>query len=197
MLCAAVWVDRANRFRPQIEDPHAYLGSARVQVRTLDIDHGRMVTLNDQLPIRYPGQCNNLLGTYSDFLRCLNGYVFFWPGTDEKPAPTGKLARRFAARYAAFGLLRVPTASLWSQHESPVRFCRYNSGAPQARTKAPRGPQIFVTCNAAEYNESGVAEVVFPGRVDLPPGTQWRPPGEESNWEPLFVPATAAVTSPG
>ena len=137
MLSAAAWVDRANAFRPQIEDPHGYLGAPRLQCRTFDIYHDRTVTLNDQLPIQYAGQCNNLQGTYPDFLRCLNGYVFFWPGSDEGPKPTGKLASRFASRYAAFGLLRVSAAPLWPQYGSPIRFCRYNSGAPQARTKAP------------------------------------------------------------
>lgn len=197
MLSAAAWVVRANAFRPQIEDPYAYLGAPRLQSRMLEIDHRRTVTLNDQLPIQHPKQCNNLQGTYSDFLRCLNGYVFFWPGTDERPRPTGNLASRFAARYAAFGLVRVLVAPLWHRRNSPIRFCRYNSGAPQARTKAPRGPQIFVTCDAADYDERGVAEVVFPNRVDLPPDTQWRPPGEGSTWEPLFVPVAAAGISPG
>jgi hypothetical protein len=113
MLSAACWIDRANAFRPQVENTYEYLGTARVGCRTLEVGHGRTVTL---------------------------------------------------------------------------RFCRYNSGAPRARTNAPRGPHIFVTCDAADYDVPGVAEVVFPDRIYLPPGTQWKPPGEGATWEPLFAP---------
>jgi hypothetical protein len=194
MLSAAAWVARANEHQPnQIPDPHAFLGTARLAPHPLVAGPGLSVTLNDQWPLRSEEFFFALQGTYPDFIRHLNGLVFFWPGNDMGATPRGDLAETFEARYQAFGCLRVPTADLWGA-DTPIRFCRYNSGAPQRRDRITRGPHIFVPCTDPDLMTADVAEVVFPGRVALPASTRWRPPGE-TEWDLLFEPA--AVMSQG
>jgi hypothetical protein len=60
---------------------------------------------------------------------------------------------------------RIATADVWSD-SSTIRFCRYNSGAPQARDGTTRGPQIFVTYENIDTRH--VAEVVFDQQLNLP-----------------------------
>src|SRR5205814_853084 len=148
-------------------DPQTYLGRPRLKPRDLEIGPNRTVTLNDQLPLHYPNYFHALQGTYADFLRCLNSYVFFWPGTDNGPRPKGRVPKGFAKKYAAYGLLRVPSASVWLPG-ADIRFCLINSGAPVPWDGVTRGPHIFVTCHSATFDQDQVAEVVFPQRLDLP-----------------------------
>ena len=194
MLSAAAWVDRANTFNPQIDDPEGFLGAPRLVRRTLDIGTGRTVTLNDQLPLQYRNYFHRLHGTYEDFLRCLNGYVFFWPGTYDGARPKGRLPKGFAKKYAAFGVLRVPSQDAWTS-DAPVRFCLVNSGAPVPWDGVTRGPHIFVSCEAATFDQDEVAEVVFPNCLILPDSTQWMPPGQ-TQWVSFVPPLAAEVVSP-
>ena len=186
MLCTAAWVLAANQFRPQVEDVDAFLGTARLGPIVLSVRPDCVVTLNDQLPLRNREGFAARRGTYEDFLRCLNGLIFFWPGDEGGPTPKGSLAETFARRYAAFGCLRVPSAGVWAEGEhAAVQFCTCNSGAPQVRDRIERGPHIFVACDDAALRLPKVAEVVFPQRLALPENTQWRGPGERG-WRPLF-----------
>ena len=195
MSSAASWVERANAFQPgQIPDPHAFLGTARTHCHPLVVGAGLAVTLNDQRPLRSEQFFFALLGTYPDFIRHLNSLVFFWPGDDSGATPKGDLAETFETRYHAYGRLRVPTADVWAA-DTPIRFCRYNSGAPQRRDRITRGQHIFAPHTEPDLMTGGVAEVVFPHHLALPASTQWRPPGE-TVWRPLFPPVMAAVTSP-
>jgi len=188
MLSAAAWVERANAFQPQIADPEAFLGAPRLRRHPLQVGPGLQVLLNDQVPLRYESSFHGLRGTYSDYIRYLNGLIFFWPGTAVKPTPRGKLADTFAARDPGKILLRVPTMAVWPEDEgegsSSIRFCRYNSGAPQARDGVTRGPHLFVTCAEAPFGVPFVAEVVFPHRLVLPAHTEWKFPGQQ-HWQPL------------
>lgn len=194
MLSAAAWVERANAFRAgQIPDVHAFLGTARLQRHPLDVGPGLVVMINDQWPLRSEEFFFALRGTYEDFIGHLNSLVFFWPGDDNGARPRGELAETFEARYHAYGCLRVPTTDAWGL-ETPVMFCRYNSGAPQRRDRIERGPHIFVSCTDPELMTADVAEVVFPHRLALANGTEWRPPGHVQ-WQPLFEPA--ATVRPG
>src|SRR5262249_14675435 len=153
------------------------------------------VTLNDQRPLRSEEFFFAIQGTHADFIRHLNGLIFFWPGDDCGATPKGDLAETFEARYHAYARLRVPTADVWGP-DTPIRFCRYNSGAPQRRDRITRGPHIFVPCTDPDLMTADVAEVVFPVRVALPARAQWRSPGQ-THWHPLFDPVAAAVTSAG
>ena len=184
MHSAAELVKRANRYRVQVATPDEFLGQPRLDRMTLQIGPDLRVTLNDQRPLRHEAGFHDLRGTHADFVRCLNGYVFFWPGTADGPKPKGDLAKTFQARYAAFGCVRVPAAEAWTEG-TPIQFCRYNSGAPQARDGVTRGSHIFVTCEEKSLRVRLVAEVVFLGSIPLPLSTQWRPPGAVE-WQALF-----------
>jgi hypothetical protein len=184
MLSASAWVERANAFMSQIDDPGRYLGIAREEPRRLQVGPCTFVTLNDQKPLLALGQMPKLQGSYKDFLRCLNSYVFYWPGDEKGPKPPRGLAKSFGTRYAHYGLLRVPTAEAW-RREAIIQFCRNNSGAPQARDRIERGPQMFFKHNTKGLEPKEIAEVVFSGFVDLPPDAEWKDPGSKT-WRPLF-----------
>lgn len=53
MFSAAEWVTRANDYRMQVVAPDNFLGQPRLNPRTLEIERGSCVTLNDQLPLRH------------------------------------------------------------------------------------------------------------------------------------------------
>jgi hypothetical protein len=182
MLSAAGWVSRANEFDPgQIPDPHDFLRTPRLSSCTLRVSATRVVILNDQRPLQHRTSFFRLQGTYEDYLHFLNGLVFFWPGNDGGPTPRGGLAKSFGARYKHYAVLRIATADVWSD-ASTIRFCRYNSGAPQARDGTTRGPQIFVSHENMDTRH--VAEVVFDHQLNLPIGVQWRAP-DSSRWATL------------
>jgi hypothetical protein len=181
---AAWWAGAAHRFAPQLEDPEAFLAAPRLRPVTLRVGRGRRVTLNDQFPMRSRRSFASLRGTYEDYLRCLNALVFWWPGDGERLKSKGSLAETFALRNARAGWLRIPTADAWGE-AAPVRFCRYNSGAPQARDGVERGPHIFVTCDEPGLTVGGVAEVVFEHGLALPATAEWRDPGGQK-WRPLL-----------
>lgn len=183
MHSAAAWVARANAHRPQIADVHAFLGTARERPVSVEIAPGESIILNDQRPLRNPDAFYALCGTYEDFIRLLNGLVFFWPGRDV-PTPKGDLAASFAKRYAAYGCLRVRTEDVWLEG-TDIRFCDCNSGAPQLRDRLTRGPQIFVEHTYRAIELTRVAEVVFRNSVSLPASTEWKSLGTDA-WSPLF-----------
>ena len=186
MLSAAAWVIEANQYKPQVDDANAFLAKARLDPVVLLVGPERIVTLNDQRPLRSSKSFAGLLGTYEDFIRCLKGLVFFWPGNEGGPSPKGSLAESFARRYANFACLRIPTADVWKKQEDPVvRFCTFNSGAPQLRDRLERGSHIFKPHSHQDLRASKVAEVVFTQRLDLPASTQYRQP-TVVDWQPLF-----------
>ena len=182
MRSAAEWVSCANSFRHQISSPLDFLGRARLVRYTLCVRPEATVTLNDQLPLQHESSFYELQGTYADYIRCLNGFVFFWPGQEAGPTPKGDLAASFGKKYAAFGCIRLRVDDVWS---SDLRFCKFNSGAPQARDRVTRGPHIFVPCTDAGMMTKDVAEVVFPRRLVLPRTAQWKAPNS-NEWLPLF-----------
>ncbi len=197
MLSAAAWIDRANAFQPgQVLDPLTYLGTARPGRPRLLVEENLAVVLNDQQPLLDEGAFYKLEDncTVADFIRCLNGYVFFWPGKDEGPTPKGDLGKSFRKKYTAYGQIRILTAHIWVGGDSPIRFCSCNSGAPQWRDRLTRGPGIFKSHQEADFAISKVAEVVFPHRLALPESTEWKPPSE-TDWQPLFE--TFATTADG
>jgi hypothetical protein len=183
MYSAAKWVELANLFQAQIPNVYEYLGVPRDKPETLFIGNDT-VTLNDQEPLRSRDNFHELCGTHEDFVRYLNGLVFFWPGTADGPKPRHELEASFSKRYASYGCLRVPTSDVWHNAGRAPKFCKYNSGAPTKRDRIERGSHIFIA-HYAFPTAKDVAEVVFEFPLALPESSQWRKPGS-NQWNPIF-----------
>ena len=184
MLSARVWVLEANQFRQQVPDVDAFLGTARGEQFPLEIGENSIVMLNDQIPLRNREKFASLRGTYEDYIRCLNNKIFFWAGDANRPITKRGLAHTFAERYAHYGCLRIPTEDVWSETESPLRFCTCNSGAPQARDRIERGPHIFKAHDDDCIRLKKVSETVVENRLVLPPTVEWQYP-LHSQWRAL------------
>lgn len=105
----------------------------------------------------------------------LDGFVFFWPGSDQGIGTTGL---GFFDRYDSVGehlaVLRVPTQALFADNPTP-RFSGCNWGAPRmnAGAKQPRGGETFLTAGAFRGTPGKVTELVFEHQATLPASTQW------------------------
>lgn len=180
ILSAETTVSAALAHDPtQLECPIAFLGTPRKAPKALCLPNG-MVTLNDQQPLS-ERQCAGLSCTFAEFVSLLNTFVYFWPGTIDEPKPPRDLASSFRDKYREYGCLRVPTADLWADDSQPL-FCGYNSGAPQARDRLTRGPELFASNTQTSLKTEFVAEVVFANRISLPATSQWRI-GFDAAWE--------------
>lgn len=176
MLSSEVIVWKAFAYDPtQVPDPAAFLRTPRAKPAALRIGPlaEDLFELNDQLPMLHESSFAQLDGTRDDFIELLNGFVFYWPGNQDGPITKGDHGQSFRARYERFAELRIPIADVWMDRSLP-QFCRYNSGAPQARDRIIRGPSIFVDASDTELATRKVVEAVFLKRVALPPSTQWR-----------------------
>lgn len=128
-----------------------------------------MVTLRDQKPL-HRGNIEYSEGwEFPDVVRLLNGFVFFWPGTEEGPNPYGQ---RHFERYRSERptILRVRTRDLAEAAGDRLRLCQYNSGAPRCSggRKSPRGPDTFLTPDVFPGTASQVVEVVVHRNLPLP-----------------------------
>jgi hypothetical protein len=146
------------------------------------------VRLQSQSPL-HPGNVAFEDGwSLSDLIACLNGLVFFWPGTESSPNRYGEnhfKSRSWSERPIA---LRVPTAELLeSNRGNRPLFCRFNSGSPRCvkGRKSPRGPNTFLPADRFEGTLSEVAELVFSGNVHLPDATEFRL-SPDCPWRPFF-----------
>lgn len=122
---------------------------------------------------------------FGDYVQYLNGFVFFWPGTQAGPIGPG---RRLLDHYEADGplVLRIATDRLLSENSRLVpQFCPFNSGAPRynAGRRASRGPNLFSSAHTFPRRASEVVEVAFRGDVVLPELTECR---TAAGWGPLF-----------
>jgi hypothetical protein len=138
----------------------------------IEID-GEVVHLRDQAPLRASNVVLSDTWTFGDVVEMLNNRVFFWPGSDTRPIPSGQ---RHFERYAneSIAILRVPTDLLFNSNPLPVpEFCKWNSGAPRwTRGIRPvRGADTFLTADQSPYRASAVVELTFPGPVLLPDPT--------------------------
>lgn len=146
---------------------------------------GQVVRIRDQAPL-HAGNIAFVEGYgMADFVRRVNGFVFFWPGRDLGPISQGVNHFR---RYADQGprILRVGTAELLAANpEVSMHVSRCNSGAPRCNKgrKQPRSDQTFVPAELAGFRASEIVEVAFPDLVHLPsrveqsgdPAGPWRP----------------------
>ena len=107
---------------------------------------------------------------FVDFVSHLDDHVFFWPGSQDGPVPSG---RRHFERYVKEKpiILRVTLTDLLAANRgtSPL-FCKYNSGAPRCSygNKSPRGPETFVPTSKFCFTPTEVNEVTFKSPVKLP-----------------------------
>jgi uncharacterized protein DUF7002 len=178
LLCAADLMKRAGRSN--------LLRTRRLNHEPLEISGSRVV-LRDQEPLR-SGNIELTGGfTFEDFVEELNAKVFFWPGNDDGPIPSGK--RHFTCyKSESPVMLRCRFQSLLSANPStePL-FCPYNSGAPRTVNgkKSPRGPTTFSKACDFPRRRSEVVEVTFVRKVVLPPDAELRysPAGP---WQSLF-----------
>lgn len=148
------------------------------RVGCLDVRfQGGLIRVRDQKPLRQ-GQMRLEPGySFQEFLRELNGRVFFWPGKLGGPNSYGL---RHAQRYAGTEellILRCPLRDLVGVNpEKCLYVCRFNSGAPRRNPKtgrSPRGPETFRTLDDADCNPGDVVEISFRESVRLPPTTEF------------------------
>jgi len=114
--------------------------------------------------------------SFSDFVRFLNGFAYFWPGSESGPIGPG---RRLLHHYEVDGpiVLRVPTLDLIQKNPSlPPLFSAFNSGAPRYHSgrKAKRGPDLFSVADTFPRRASEVVELAFRGNTVLPESTSLR-----------------------
>ena len=110
--------------------------------------------------------------TFKRWLKHLNSFVFFWPGSAQGPIRSGVAHfNRYADEHPA--LVRIPMQDLLKANpDSPPCFSRYNSGAPRQSQGqgSPRGPDTF-TCGSVfsqSHQPCDVVEVAFKTSVNLP-----------------------------
>jgi hypothetical protein len=144
------------------------------------------VVLKDQRPLIAANIALPPEWSVADFVAYLNGFVYFWPGSDRALIGAG---RRLLAHYEVDGpgVLRCPTADLLGANpQIEPEFCPFNSGAPRYHSgkRAFRGPNLFT--NAAHFprRASEVVELAFRGDIALPNSTQLR---SKVGWNSLFA----------
>lgn len=86
--------------------------------------------------------------SFGRFVKHLDGFVFFWPGNEQKTIDSGwRHFARYADEYPA--VLRIPTKDLFEVSRSAsLLFSHYNSGSPcyVNGSPSPLGPGTF-TCD--------------------------------------------------
>jgi len=157
-------------------------GGRHELLRTRRRDHtdvcvdGTVYRVRDQRPL-HPGSMA-LTGemAFEEFVELLNGLVFFWPGLERGPIDMG--LRHFVRyRHESPLVLRVGLRALLDANPgiSP-KVASVNSGAPRCNPlsgKGPRGLGTFVEPEVFPGTAGDVKEVVFDGRLRLPPRVEW------------------------
>jgi len=182
MESTAALVARAEAHQAgQVPGVSAFLRTPRPRAVTLTVAPCVSVCLNDQQPLTCARIAALEAGhSFEDYVCLLNGFVFFWPGNAARPKPRGRLSASFSTKYAGYSLIRLDVASVLAANPRAPLFCKYNSGAPQARDRVTRGPSLFTR---AFDSVCDIAEVVFPGHVQLPNGSAEERRGQV--WAPL------------
>jgi hypothetical protein len=144
--------------------------------------------LQSQSPLRVGNITFSSAWTLGDLIECLNGLVFFWPGTQAGPSRYGTNHFASSSWDEKPVALRVDTAKLFESNpgNDPL-FCRFNSGSPRCVNgrKSPRGPNTFMPAEAFLGARSEVVEVAFRRSVHLPDATALKR-SHSDLWEPFF-----------
>jgi hypothetical protein len=144
-----------------------------------------LVVLKDQRPLIAANIALHAEWSVADFVAYLNGFVYFWPGSDRALIGAGQ---RLLSHYEEDdpAVLRCPTADLFGSnpHVEP-EFCPFNSGAPRYHSgkRAYRGPNLFTTADHFPRRASEVVELAFRDDIELPHSTQLR---SRAGWANLF-----------
>jgi hypothetical protein len=158
----------------------------RVTSTTIRIN-GRDLQIRDQRPLR-PGSLQLQGGaSLQRYLDELNRRVFLWPGTATGPVSPGR--RHFDHYRLEDGVvvLRVSLRSLLAANPAREFFVeKCNSGAARHHSGRPveRGPNTFCLPRDANFPPSGVVELSFIDRVELPPDTEFST-ALEGPWQAL------------
>ncbi|HEY4302834.1 MAG TPA: hypothetical protein VGM82_00090 [Gemmatimonadaceae bacterium] len=147
---------------------------------------GGVVVLKDQKPLIEANTALTHGWAFGDYVAFLNGFTFFWPGTDLGPIGQG---RRLLDHYEADGplVLRIATTDLFSANVNLTpEFCAFNSGAPRynAGKPASRGPDLFAPAHEFPRRASEVAELAFRGDVVIPTTAEYR---NTNGWSLFFT----------
>lgn len=161
--------------------------SRREEAVTVRLE-GQELVINDQRPLILKNAKLSPVWSSGDFIEFLNQHVFFWPGGKGKPGGYGE---RYWSHYEKEGsaVLRMATGSLFAANkEREPLFCAYNSGALRMQWGKPvaRGPDLFQPAGSFPFTAGRARELVFLGRVFLPPSTEVRL--HDSSWRPMRPP---------
>ena len=118
----------------------------------------------------------------------LNRRVFFWPGWEHKPIPSGEnYIKRYRSERPAILRLRFDSLCSHNQEREPS-FCKFNSGSPRSYLgrRSLRGRTTFLPAHEFPYAPSDVVEVTFRNWVTLPPDTDVSDDSEDG-WIALFT----------
>jgi hypothetical protein len=128
--------------------------------------------LNDQAALAYGHVKDPESLSEAEFVRLLDQFTFFWPGTDQGPIQMG---RNFVDRYVDRGdrLLRVAVetrAFFAANHPCRVLLSTCNSGAPRSNPRAViyRGYDTFEPLFSYSGSVSDIKEVAVLGYARLP-----------------------------
>jgi len=132
---------------------------------------GNTLMIRDQSPLHEGNMTLPKDYSFSDFIKYLNGHVFFWPGDEDSPIPYGQ--RHFERyKHQKPAIIRIEISALLAINTEPY-FSKCNSGSPRCSKGkgVPRGPNTFVTCDSAPYTAGQVKELVFKDHINL--GAVW------------------------
>jgi hypothetical protein len=122
-----------------------------------------------------------------EFLYELNSRVFFWPGDENGPIPTGRRHFEHYEGEGAVHLIRVPLASLLNDNPDKtlfVSFCNSGSARHQQGRPVRRGKSTFSIPTEATRPAYEVKEFTFIGEARLPESAQWTS-SLSAQWLPL------------
>ena len=150
---------------------------------------GRSIHIRDQRPLH----CRNMdlhgCWCFEDWVEHLNGWVFFWPGTERRPVCSGVgHYKRYKREGEDVRVIRICTKDTFDENRpAKPRFSRHNSGSPRpyGGKRSPRGPNTIVPGDQFDRTPWKVVEVAYRKQVALPESAQvaCTPFGE---WRPLF-----------
>ena len=168
-------------------DEHSNPRVRRTDTLPLSVGPHR-IQIRDQAPL-YAGHIEFEGGWgLGELVQDLNRRVFFWPGWEHKPIPSGEnYFKRYRSERPAILRLRFDSLRRHNQEHIPL-FCKFNSGSPRSYPgrRSPRGPATFLPAHECPYVPSAVVEVTFLDWVTLPPDTEVSADLEDG-WDALFT----------
>src|SRR5690606_13880605 len=124
---------------------------------------GESIVLRDQAPLHLGNVAFETGWTFPDLVQYLNEHVYFWPGTDQGPIPSGlRHFQRYRNEDAIVLCIRSEALFNVNPNVAPL-FSRYNSGAPRCTggKGSPRSARTFLAPSCFDGTPSKVVEVVY------------------------------------